>query len=172
MTIDELRIQLDIYSDNKLSVLNDVTVMYYDNYLFVDLLSGKCYLFNKDGNEINIKNCISIKHYAFWLNHNLTTIIIPNNVESIGDNAFEHCSKLINVLIPNSVKIIGKNAFAFCENLKSIEIPNSVKSIGNWAFDGCKSLKSLIFKGKTFDQIKVMKNYSFGIEDESIIKCI
>ena len=29
----------------------------------------------------------------------------------------------------------------------------------------------MIFKGKTLEQIKAMKNYPFGIADESIIRC-
>jgi hypothetical protein len=36
---------------------------------------------------------------------------IPNNVESIGDNAFEECSNLASLHIGNGVTSIGKNAF-------------------------------------------------------------
>ena len=38
-------------------------------------------------------------------------------------------------------------------------------------FLGCISLKEIIFKGKTLEEVKQMKNYPFGIKNESIIKC-
>jgi hypothetical protein len=55
--------------------------------------------------------------------------------------------------------------------LESIVIPNSVKFIDYKAFWFCEALKRVIFKGKTLEEVKQMKNYPFGIEDESIIKC-
>jgi hypothetical protein len=75
-------------------------------------------------------------------------------------------------VIPNSVKIIDFKAFSCCESLTSITIPNSVTSIGTETFWLCESLKEVIFKGKTLDEVKRMENYPFGIEDESIIKCV
>ena len=42
-----------------------------------------------------------------------------------------------NTIIPNNVTSIGDEAFYGCSNLTSIEIPNSVTSIGDNAFEGC-----------------------------------
>ena len=59
--------------------------------------------------------------------------IIPNSVESIGNQAF--CgSEITTVNIPSSVTSIGDEAFAYCDNLTSITIPSSVTTIGNKAF--------------------------------------
>ena len=74
--------------------------------------------------------------------------------------------------MPHSVESIGDWTFTRCEHLKSIVIPNSVEWIGKFTFESCENLKSLIFKGKTIDQVKAMKNYPFGIENESIIRCV
>ena len=68
---------------------------------------------------------------------------IPNSVMSIGDYAFDSCSKLLSITIPNSVTSIGEHAFFYCNSLTSITIPESVTSIGNYAFDGCSSLTSI-----------------------------
>lgn len=46
------------------------------------------------------------------------TVIIPNEVKSIGDNAFKDCTSLVNVTIPRSVESIGKKAFS--TNLGSV----------------------------------------------------
>ena len=79
----------------------------------------------------------------FSLLKNLTNIIIPNSVTSIGDYAFKGCSLLKSINIPNSVKSIGHSAFGGCSSLTSIIIPNRVTSIGESAFSGCSSLTNI-----------------------------
>ncbi|MBQ2768377.1 MAG: leucine-rich repeat protein [Clostridia bacterium] len=74
---------------------------------------------------------------------NLTEIVIPNSVTSIGDNVFVDCINLTSITIPDSVTSIGDNVFVDCINLTSITIPDSVTSIGNCAFYGCSSLTSV-----------------------------
>ena len=70
--------------------------------------------------------------------------IIPNDVTSIGNNAFESILTLLKTInIPNSVTSIGKNAFKGCTGLTSITIPNNVTSIGDYAFEGCTGLKTV-----------------------------
>ena len=69
--------------------------------------------------------------------------IIPNNITSIGENAFYYCDGLTSVTIPNSVTSIGENAFYNCYRLTSVTIGNGVTSIGEYAFDGCYGLTSV-----------------------------
>ena len=70
----------------------------------------------------------------------LTSVVIPNSVTSIGNNAFSDCTGLTSVKIPNSVTSIGNYAFLGCTGLTSIVIPNSVTTIGWNAFNACESL--------------------------------
>ena len=70
----------------------------------------------------------------------ITSVTIPNSVESIGRRAFAHCFSLTSVTISDGVTSIGEEAFAFCESLTSIAIPVSVESIGDHAFDMCFNL--------------------------------
>ena len=70
--------------------------------------------------------------------------VIPDDVTTIGRNAFYGCRTLTSVTIPNSVTTIGNAAFAGCSGLTSLTIPNSVTSIGNSAFENCTSLTSVI----------------------------
>ena len=73
----------------------------------------------------------------------ITSIIIPNSVNTIGNNAFENCNNLSSIVIPMGVISIGRETFRGCYNLNSITIAESVKSIGTWAFAYCESLTSI-----------------------------
>ena len=69
--------------------------------------------------------------------------VIPSDVTSIGDGAFNGCGDLTSITIPSSVTSIGRNAFYLCTSLTSINIPSSVTSIGGNAFNYCISLTSI-----------------------------
>ena len=52
----------------------------------------------------------------------IRTIIIGNNVTSIGNYAFFLCHRLTSITIPNNVTSIGNNAFLACSNLKDVYV--------------------------------------------------
>ena len=66
-----------------------------------------------------------IDNEAFSGCYNLTNIIFPNSVTTIGDSAFEYCGNLENVTIGSGVTTIGTNAFKECNNLKSVTFENT-----------------------------------------------
>ena len=82
----------------------------------------------------------TIGYYAFSSCSSLTSVTIPDSVTSIGYSAFSGCSSLTSVTIPDSVTSIGYSAFGSCYSLASITIPDSVTTIGDSAFYNCNSL--------------------------------
>ena len=105
------------------------------------------HLYSNENAEITnlvIPNSVtSIGDWAFSRCSGLTSVTIPNSVTSIGNYAFRYCSGLTSVTIPNSVTSIGSDAFYNCLKLTSITIPNSVTSIGSRAFQACFGLTSI-----------------------------
>ena len=82
---------------------------------------------------------------------NLQNIVLPQNVTSISDYAFQSCNALTSIVIPDNVTSIGNYAFYDCDALTSIIIPNNVTSIGDYAFENCEALTSVtIGSGVTF----------------------
>ena len=81
----------------------------------------------------------------------ITNLVIPNSVTSIGDEAFRQCYGLTSITIPNSVMSIGWSAFYGCSGLTSVTIGSGVTYIGNNAFYNCSGLTSVtIGSGVTF----------------------
>ena len=68
------------------------------------------------------------------------SVLLPDVITSIGDNAFEGCTSLVKITIPDSVTSIGDYAFWRCTSLTQITIPEGVTSIGDYAFCYCTSL--------------------------------
>ena len=111
-----------------------------ENYVIGDYAFAAC----SGLTSVTIPNSVeSIGDYAFYNCYRLTSVTIPNSVTSIGDYAFYNCLDLTSVTIPNSVTSIGDEAFSYCSGLTSVTIPNSVTSIGKWAFSGCSGLTSV-----------------------------
>lgn len=68
---------------------------------------------------------------------------IPNNITSIGEEAFYKCTNLTSIAIPNSVVTIDRLAFSGCTSLTSVTIPDSVEHIGSGLFFGCTKLANV-----------------------------
>lgn len=73
-------------------------------------------------------------------------LVIPDSVESIGDNVFS-CFTLESITLPAGLKSIGRGAFFGCIYLSSLTIPDSVTSIGEDAFAVCEGLTDITIPG-------------------------
>ncbi|MBP5338177.1 MAG: leucine-rich repeat domain-containing protein [Prevotella sp.] len=99
----------------------------------------------------------SISNNAFFECPNVTKVIMPNSVTSIGKAAFYYCGA-DSIIISENVTSISDMAFACCQNMTSIEIPESVTFIDNSAFNGCVSLTGISIP----DHVATIEDWAFA----------
>ena len=80
-------------------------------------------------------------------NENLTAIVAPTTVTTIGDDVFSYCTSLTSVSLPAATNI-GGSAFFHCTLLASVSLP-AAQSIGDGAFASCTSLASVSLPAAT-----------------------
>ena len=75
---------------------------------------------------------------------NITSVVFPSTLSSIGEAAFMNCTGLTKVVIPSNITNIENGVFYNCTNL-DVEIDNSKDkvNVGPYTFEGCKSVTYL-----------------------------
>lgn len=72
---------------------------------------------------------------ALYGHQSLRTLILPQNLERIGPQAFRELQITKQLVIPNSVKRIDNDAFSFCPEVNlELVLPDSLEYIGDHAF--------------------------------------
>lgn len=151
--------------------------------IFESTNTDNVYVSGISGNLTLAEGLKTIGTWAFNMSK-LTSVYIPNSVQSISGYAFQGCEKLEKVVfgsnceiteiserlfngdvslseieLPETVEKIGGGAFSSCESLKNIIIPSSVKNIES-AFFWCKSLTSVSFGENS--QLQSLGEFAFA----------
>lgn len=85
-------------------------------------------------------------------------------VTAIPDNLLAHCEKLTSIRLPNNLQTIGEWAFTECP-IYAISLPASVAFVGNYAFWQCKDIHQVVSKAVTAPTISAQtfdSNYKSG----------
>ena len=106
--------------------------------------------YNAGTNTLSITGTGAMPNYAStndqpWkaFQGGIKTVIIGDNVTTIGERAFAACNALQNVTLGSCVQTIEVSAFGTCQALQSISFPASVTTIGEYAFAFCKALQQV-----------------------------
>lgn len=143
--------------------LHSVTTMGYGAFQGCDALSGEIDLSNLevipghafcyDPNITSVITCptlISIGDWAFiWAG--ISTISLPETLNSIGTYTFYKASLSGTVALPDSLTQLGASAFSGCEEVNAIQIGSGLKDIPANAFAGCTNLKTITVNNRRED---------------------
>ena len=108
---------------------------------------GSYALSYKELTSVTLPNGLeTIEASAFRANAALVTVIFPSSLKTIGDYAFYECSVLNPINLRNSVETIGDYAF-FRTGARVAYLPANLKSIGAYAFGACSQLYAVWYYG-------------------------
>ncbi len=91
------------------------------------------------------ENVSSIGQNAFSYSATLKKLVVHGNQLDIGGSAFQYCEALETVALNEGVKRVGNSAFASCTALQTVTMKNGVTTFGDYAFSNCANLKALVF---------------------------
>lgn len=91
------------------------------------------------------KNGTSKDEYGQQAYYGIQSILLPENLVSLGQEAFSNCYTLQTITIPNKVTALESKTFVNCYNLQQVILSNILTTIGDNCFDSCKSLNDLTF---------------------------
>jgi len=109
--------------------LADKTIETVDFHNDCKLIAGGSFTSNTIISKINIsENIETIGKLAFWNCSSLEELLIPSNVKTIKNGAFNRCG-FKSVIIEEGLQTIEQGAFLGCANLTEIRLPNSLENI-------------------------------------------
>ena len=91
---------------------------------------------------------------------------VPKGVTNIGE-AFRNCKSLTSVIIPEGVNSIAIYAFRGCWALTSVTIPKSVMNIGANAFLDCKKITNVYYGGDESGWDRIKENLEEWVDTET-----
>lgn len=95
---------------------------------------------------------VDVGAFSFYKNVSLVHLTFASTVKNIGDMAFFGCNNMWSIMLPDNLETIGADAFSYCWSMSPIMfIPSTVKFIDHHAFFGCTSL-TVFYMGAENDE--------------------
>ena len=86
---------------------------------------------------------------AFYNSKQLQTLILEDDVGTVGSNVFLGCDQLANIYFQGQLTSVSSRAFAELKQLQTMVLPRGLEKIEELAFQNCSNLKEVIFLGDT-----------------------
>lgn len=108
----------------------------------------------KDSGLTTFPSGVSIESIGIssFENTKFTTLVIPENVITIGASCFKSCSVLTKISFPMSVRVIPDHVLDGCTLLANIEFRDNITSVGAYACANCPAFARINYCGQTLIQ--------------------
>ena len=100
---------------------------------------------------------LTIGECAFKSCKGLTRVVVPDACTMVGKEAFNECSSLSSIVLGNNIATIGEKAFRSTA-ISSIVLPASVQEVGKNVFEKCKSLNRIECRAVTPPKLSNVSN--------------
>lgn len=147
------KIQYNLGSQLLLAVAMFVASMWQPVFAFTynglnySVVSGNTVKVASQGNSASLSGKIEIP-----------STVINNgssySVTEIEDNAFIECKNITEIVVPETVTTIGGGSFAYCSSLKTLDLGSGVKTIGADLYTGLYALQTVISRNTTPPSIR------------------
>lgn len=115
-----------------------------DGVLFSkDMEHIKAYPNGKDEKTYSIPSGVKHIDYSVFAFCDLESVIMPDGLISVGEEAFRACENIKSLSFPSSVTTFGKNVVISCENLTELEILGKVTQMDFNAFASNTALEKV-----------------------------
>ena len=104
-----------------------------------------------------------------WNLEDVVTVVIGDNITSIGDYVFRNHVNLENLVIGKDVVDIGVGSFQLCSKLKSVYLPDSVRDIGEQSFADCTGMTDISFSSVTLIGPNAFRSIIFDDDSSTAI---
>ena len=87
----------------------------------------------------------------------MTSIKIPDKVDTIQGSAFRKCCSLKEIELQKQLTIIDNSVFCYCCKLESIKLPEKITKISKYAFMHCNSIETIHIP----KDVEIIEDYAF-----------
>lgn len=89
--------------------------------------------------------------------------------DSIPDRAFKNCTNMTKIVVPEGVNSIGSEAFYNLFKMVNVTLPGTIKKIGTQAFEECSNLQTIYFNGYHSDWLDIEKADNNKLKNTTIV---
>ena len=173
----------DLRIPDNITILEEATfssnpftgTLYLNN---VQSIGAQCFYDTKINGELVIPEGVTDIPDECFLNHsgsNLTSVILPTSIKTIGMRAFANMHRMTDLYMPEGLHTIKVGAFSECNTLQSLEFPSTIQTIQENAFNGAYNIGSIVSHaaippaviGGAFDGVP-KANFTVEVPDGSV----
>ena len=97
--------------------------------------------------EASLPSTLTALGEAAFYSSQITELVIPDQVTTLGDDVFNNAQMLRRVVLPPNLRVLPNAAFCNCYSLEEVVFNKALRNVDNWVFYSCYQLRSITLHG-------------------------